>query len=244
MRRVAVHLKLLPARAIRLADARDEYRQREKHHELRTARRRILFELTKAPRPGAEREPLRKATREWGRDAGELVDVAVQVWSPDDFNAALDQLVAAGDVKATETTPKTGDTPITRYTITAAGKKTLAAAPGPPPLLEDIDADSPAPALPGGTPATDELQDDDDLPDLVVGGPPALVGKLALAPGSRRTKVLELIAATPGITIPELADKMVLKQNALYRLLPELADDGLVRKDGRGWHPAAVGAIA
>lgn len=51
---------------------------------------------------------------------------------------------------------------------------------------------------------------------------------------------VELVAAHPGITIPELADRMAIKQNALYRLLPELATDGLVRKDGRGWHPAAA----
>ena len=41
----------------------------------------------------------------------------------------------------------------------------------------------------------------------------------------------------PGITIPELAEKMGIKQNYLYRVLPGLAEDGLVAKDGRGWHP-------
>ena len=43
--------------------------------------------------------------------------------------------------------------------------------------------------------------------------------------------------ARPGITIPELAEKMGIKQNYLYRVLPGLAEDGLVTKDGRGWHP-------
>ncbi len=42
---------------------------------------------------------------------------------------------------------------------------------------------------------------------------------------------------TPGITIPEIAEQMGIKQNYLYRVLPGLAEDGLVRKDGRGWHP-------
>ena len=42
---------------------------------------------------------------------------------------------------------------------------------------------------------------------------------------------------SPGITIPELAAKMGIKQNYLYRVLPGLAEDGLVAKDGRGWHP-------
>ena len=30
---------------------------------------------------------------------------------------------------------------------------------------------------------------------------------------------------------------MGIKQNYLYRVLPGLADDGLVEKDGRGWRP-------
>ncbi|MDQ3678190.1 MAG: hypothetical protein M3401_15575 [Actinomycetota bacterium] len=55
--------------------------------------------------------------------------------------------------------------------------------------------------------------------------------------GARGTQALELVKASPGITIPELAEEMGIKQNYLYRVLPGLADDGLVRKDGRGWHP-------
>ena len=43
--------------------------------------------------------------------------------------------------------------------------------------------------------------------------------------------------AKPGITIPELADAMGIKQNYLYRVLPGLAQEGLVKKQGRGWHP-------
>ncbi len=55
--------------------------------------------------------------------------------------------------------------------------------------------------------------------------------------GTRGNEALALVKANPGITIPELADKMGIKQNYLYRVLPGLADDGLVKKDGRGWHP-------
>jgi CRP-like cAMP-binding protein len=54
--------------------------------------------------------------------------------------------------------------------------------------------------------------------------------------GARGTQALELVKASPGITIPELAEKMGIKQNYLYRVLPGLAEDGLVKKDGRGWH--------
>ena len=40
----------------------------------------------------------------------------------------------------------------------------------------------------------------------------------------------------PGITIPELADRMGIKANYLYRVLPGLQKDGVVRKQGGGWH--------
>ncbi|MDX6678679.1 MAG: hypothetical protein QOE31_2731 [Solirubrobacteraceae bacterium] len=55
--------------------------------------------------------------------------------------------------------------------------------------------------------------------------------------GTRGAEALALVKESPGITIPELAAKMGIKQNYLYRVLPGLAEDGLVAKDGRGWHP-------
>ena len=54
--------------------------------------------------------------------------------------------------------------------------------------------------------------------------------------GTRGKQALDLVRANPGITIPELADKMGIKQNYLYRVLPGLQKDGQVRKEGRGWH--------
>jgi hypothetical protein len=56
--------------------------------------------------------------------------------------------------------------------------------------------------------------------------------------GTRGAEALALVKETPGISIPELAAKMGIKQNYLYRVLPGLAEDGLVTKDGRGWRPA------
>jgi hypothetical protein len=53
--------------------------------------------------------------------------------------------------------------------------------------------------------------------------------------GTRGAEALALVKANPGITIPEIAAKMGIKQNYLYRVLPGLAEDGLVVKDGRGW---------
>ena len=55
--------------------------------------------------------------------------------------------------------------------------------------------------------------------------------------GGRAAQALSFVQGQPGITIPELAAKMGIKQNYLYRVLPGLAEDGLVTKDGRGWHP-------
>ncbi|HYH59176.1 MAG TPA: hypothetical protein VD790_08145 [Thermoleophilaceae bacterium] len=54
--------------------------------------------------------------------------------------------------------------------------------------------------------------------------------------GTRAIQALELVKARPGITIPELAEAMGIKQNYLYRVMPTLADEGKVTKSGRGWH--------
>ena len=55
--------------------------------------------------------------------------------------------------------------------------------------------------------------------------------------GTRGKEALALVAARPGITIPEIAESMGIKQNYLYRVMPGLQQDGLVRKEGRGWYP-------
>jgi CRP-like cAMP-binding protein len=55
--------------------------------------------------------------------------------------------------------------------------------------------------------------------------------------GTRGKQALELVQANPGITIPEIAGKMGIQQNYLYRVLPGLQKEGLIRKEGRGWHP-------
>ncbi|WP_445152319.1 hypothetical protein [Baekduia sp. Peel2402] len=55
--------------------------------------------------------------------------------------------------------------------------------------------------------------------------------------GTRGKQALELVRSSPGITIPEIAEQMGIQQNYLYRVLPGLQKDGLIRKEGRGWHP-------
>lgn len=56
--------------------------------------------------------------------------------------------------------------------------------------------------------------------------------------GARAAAALTLVQEQPGITISELATKMGIKQNYLYRVLPSLEQANKVVKQGRGWHPA------
>jgi len=65
---------------------------------------------------------------------------------------------------------------------------------------------------------------------------PAKGGKVS---GTRAGEALKLVTKTPGITVPLLATAMGVKQNYLYRVLPELLRQGKVEKKGRGWHPVA-----
>jgi len=56
--------------------------------------------------------------------------------------------------------------------------------------------------------------------------------------GTRSAQALALVRAKPGITIPEMAKEMGITPNYLYRVLPDLAKDGKVKKTGKGWEPA------
>jgi DNA-binding IclR family transcriptional regulator len=70
-----------------------------------------------------------------------------------------------------------------------------------------------------------------------VGRPKARRGGRPKGSGKRATEALSLVRGQPGITIPELAAKMGIKQNYLYRVLPGLEKEGKLEKKGRGWHP-------
>jgi hypothetical protein len=59
--------------------------------------------------------------------------------------------------------------------------------------------------------------------------------------GERSLQALKVVTAQPGIPIPEIARKMGIKQNYLYRVLPALEAEGKVEKKGHGWHPKAQG---
>jgi predicted Rossmann fold nucleotide-binding protein DprA/Smf involved in DNA uptake len=55
---------------------------------------------------------------------------------------------------------------------------------------------------------------------------------------TRAAQAVELVRARPGITIPELAEHMGIKPNYLYRILPQLEEEGRVRREDKGWLPA------
>jgi CRP-like cAMP-binding protein len=57
--------------------------------------------------------------------------------------------------------------------------------------------------------------------------------------GKRGKQCADLVKKNPGITIPEIARKIGIKQNYLYRVMPALEKEGLVTKKGKGWYPTA-----
>jgi hypothetical protein len=54
--------------------------------------------------------------------------------------------------------------------------------------------------------------------------------------GTRAAQAEKLVGENPGITIPEIAERLGMKQNYLYRVMPQLVEKGTVVKSGRGWH--------
>jgi hypothetical protein len=54
--------------------------------------------------------------------------------------------------------------------------------------------------------------------------------------GTRALQAEKLVRENPGISIGDLAKKMNIKPNYLYRVMPQLQKDGKVRKRGSGWH--------
>jgi len=55
--------------------------------------------------------------------------------------------------------------------------------------------------------------------------------------GNWSDKALEVVRQNPGISVSEIGDQLGMKQkNYLYRVMNNLAADGTVRKEGRGFH--------
>lgn len=59
---------------------------------------------------------------------------------------------------------------------------------------------------------------------------------------TRSAQALELVRKEPGITIPKIAESLKIEPNYLYRVMPKLVSDGLITRDGLGYHPAASGS--
>jgi sugar-specific transcriptional regulator TrmB len=53
--------------------------------------------------------------------------------------------------------------------------------------------------------------------------------------GTRSDQAVRLIKANPGITASEVAKKMRIKPNYLYRVLGDLQKEGRVKKSGRSY---------
>lgn len=56
--------------------------------------------------------------------------------------------------------------------------------------------------------------------------------------GTRAEHALKAVGDSPGATAGEIAKKLGIKPNYMYRVMGELEKDGKVRKQGRGYHPA------
>jgi hypothetical protein len=58
---------------------------------------------------------------------------------------------------------------------------------------------------------------------------------------TRANQALELVRQQPGITIPQIAESLKIEPNYLYRVMPKLVGEGLITREGQGWHPAGDG---
>lgn len=54
--------------------------------------------------------------------------------------------------------------------------------------------------------------------------------------GTRAQEAIEAVTKEPGLTAAEVADRLGINQNYLYRVLPALEQDGKLEKRGRGWY--------
>jgi sugar-specific transcriptional regulator TrmB len=60
--------------------------------------------------------------------------------------------------------------------------------------------------------------------------------------GTRADQALKHVTENPGIRASEIATKMNIKPNYVYRVMSELESDGKVTKKGREYHAAASGS--
>jgi CRP-like cAMP-binding protein len=53
--------------------------------------------------------------------------------------------------------------------------------------------------------------------------------------GTRAEQALEIVRQNPGVTVRDLAEKLGIRQNYLYRVMGGLESDGAVKREGRGF---------
>jgi hypothetical protein len=63
-------------------------------------------------------------------------------------------------------------------------------------------------------------------------------GSRRRAGGTRADQALELIRSNPGMTVPQIADRMGIRQNYLYRVTAALQKQGSVKRQGQGFKAA------
>ncbi len=56
--------------------------------------------------------------------------------------------------------------------------------------------------------------------------------------GTRADHAMKVISGDPGVSASEIAKRLKMKPNYMYRVLSELEADGKVKKEGRAYHPA------
>ena len=56
--------------------------------------------------------------------------------------------------------------------------------------------------------------------------------------GTRGAQAVKIVTSNPGITASEIAKRMKIKPNYLYRVMGDLQKEGRVRKDGRKYYPS------
>ena len=64
---------------------------------------------------------------------------------------------------------------------------------------------------------------------------PRRVATRRRAGGTRAEQALQLIKSNPGVTVPQIADRMGIRQNYLYRVTAALQKQGAVKRRGQGF---------
>jgi hypothetical protein len=54
--------------------------------------------------------------------------------------------------------------------------------------------------------------------------------------GTRALEAIDAVTKEPGLSAGEIAERLGINQNYLYRVLPALEADGKLEKRGRGWY--------